>query len=287
MGTITRLSVLAAAGLVAFGGCGSATAPAGAERFEVPTFDWDRSAGMQALISGRIALTDDGCTLMVPVEGDGPAQAVIFPNAEGVRFGNGVRAVVESGSGKVYATEGQTFSYAGGFVPEPNGWTSLCGSFAPDDVGLVNDLPAFPVPTADPDPYDGTLPTEIPSLAERGWYAVPTFEWDPADGGDAALLEGTVSMTDDGCATVESADGVVGLVLPNAWGKHPEGDAGGVAIYSWFPDSSGLMAEEGLRVSYGGGFTELTSEFGEQWQTLCPDSPVDALFVVQDDQPWD
>ncbi|MDO5503732.1 MAG: hypothetical protein Q4G67_11220 [Actinomycetia bacterium] len=268
--------------------CGTASLPAGAERFEVPTYDWGRGDGMGALLSGRLAFTEDGCTLLVSMEGDGLAQPVVFPNAAGLRFENGVRAVIEADSGKVYAVEGQEFSYGGGWVRPPESWTEQCGDYSPDDVAVINDDPANPAPTTDPEPYAGDLPTEVPSREDRGWYAVPTFAWQPADGGDSALLDGTVTMSDDGCATVESPDGIAGLVIPNAWGKNDEGYAGGRAIFAWFDTgSSGVMAEDGMEVSFAGGFTDVAGDHGQQWNELCPDTPVDTLFLVQDDTPWE
>ena len=282
------LAAAAAAAAAALTACGSATLPSGSESFDVPTYDWDKQGAMMAEVSGRLAFTDDGCTLMVPLEGDGLAEPVVFPNAAGARFSNGVRAVIEADSGKVYAVEGQEFSYAGGWVPPGESWTSQCGDYSPDDIAHINDEPALSVPSADPEPYAGTLPTEIPSREDRGWYAVPTFAWQPTDGGDSALLEGTVTMTDDGCATVESADGVTGLVIPNAWGKQDEGYAGGRGIFSWFDTgSSGVMAEEGMEVSFAGGYTDVSGDHGTTWQELCPSTPVDTLFLVQDDKPWE
>ena len=282
-----RLTGAALCALV-LAGCGSGSLPAAAERFDVPTYGWDKSGGMGALVQGRLAFTDDGCTLMVPSAGGDIAAPVMFPNASGIRFDNGVRAVIETDSGKVYALEGQEFSYGGGWVRPGDGWTSRCGDYSPDDIAHINDEPALPLPTTDPEPYSGTLPTQVPSAEERGWYAVPTFTWQPADGGDAALLVGTVTMTEDGCAAVRSADGVTGLVLPNAWGKSDEGYAGGRAILSWFDTgSSGVMAEDGMEVSFAGGFTDVSGEHGATWQELCPSAPVDSLFLVQDDTSWE
>lgn len=282
----TLLSLTASLGMVLLTACGSATLPTGADRFDIPSYSWDKQGGMAALVSGRLSFTPDGCTLMVSEEGDGLAQPVIFPNAAGIRFDNGVRAVIEADSGTVYAIEGQEFSYGGGWVPPSESWTQMCGDYAPDDIAHINDAPTLAMPAVAPEPYTGTLPTEIPSLAERGWYAVPTFEWDPAQAGEQALLEGTVTMTDDGCATVESPDRVTGLVFPNAWGKKDDGYAGGHAIFSWFQEGSGIMAEDEMAVSYAGGSGDVSGELGAQWEELCPSSPIDTLFAVQEHKPW-
>ena len=60
---------MASAGVLALvaSGCGVAavgpvTLP-GAETFEVPTYAWNGD-GMDALVTGRLAFTDDGCTLI-------------------------------------------------------------------------------------------------------------------------------------------------------------------------------------------------------------------------------
>lgn len=264
--------------------CGTTTLPTGAERFEVPTWDWDRSGRNEALVSGRLSLTDDGCTLMV--DEDDQARPVLFPNAEGVRFDNGVRAVVEAGSGKVYAVEGQEFSYAGGWSRPGEQWTEPCGAYLPDDIAWVNDEPALPELTTAPEPATEALPTTVPSPEERGWYAVPTFSWEPTDPGEQALLTGRVTMTEDGCAVIATSDDTTGLVIPNAWGARSVAGYAENAIYSWFSQSSGVMAEEGMEVAFAGGGTDLSGELGDQWRELCPHSPVDGLFAVQDDTPW-
>lgn len=272
--------ILAVGMAVALAACVSL--PSGAERFDVPTWEWGKDGGMDALVSGRLAFTDDGCTLFFSEEFPESTGPVMFPNAVGVRFSNGVRAVMEESSGKVYAIEGQEFSYGGGWTPQTESWTEQCGDYSPDDVALINDLPAFTMPVSDPEPYAGAIPTSIPTLEDRGWYDVPTFEWDPAEGGDGALLEGTITMTDDGCATIEQDGHVIGLIFPNAMGKIDEGYAGGRAIFSRFPESFGVMAEDGMEVSLGGGGGDSSG----QWAQLCPNSPVDTLFLVQDDNPW-
>lgn len=136
------------------------------------------------------------------------------------------------------------------------------------------------------DPHAGELPTAVPTLEERGWYEVPTFEWDPAQGGEAALLEGIISMTDDGCAIIESDGDRTGLVYPNALGRIDDGDEGGRTIFVWLPETMGAAAENGAEVSLGGGFRDLTGDLGEQWQRLCANSPVDSLLQVYDGSPW-
>ena len=163
----------------------------GAESFEVPTYAWD-GAGMDALVTGRLAFTDDGCTLIYQPGQEGLATPVVFPDAEGVRFTNGVQPVTRQGSGRVFAVEGQEFSYGGGWVPPGEAWSELCGPYDGGDA-WINDEPAHPALKGDPPTPDGPVPTRAATAEELGWYEVPTFAWDPAQGGDSALLEGTVT----------------------------------------------------------------------------------------------
>ena len=56
-------------------------------------------------------------------------------------------------------------------------------------------------------------------------------------------------------------------------------------ILSSFPDGTEtVMATDGDPVAFAGG-TGADSDIDDQWENLCPDSPVDRLFVVQDTQP--
>jgi len=83
--------------------------------FKVPTYAWDKGSGMDALVSGTLWFTAEGCTLLSSGKGrDRVTQAVFFPNATGVTYDNGVRAVVDP-DGSVFAVEGQEFAYGGGF----------------------------------------------------------------------------------------------------------------------------------------------------------------------------
>lgn len=138
----------------------------------------------------------------------------------------------------------------------------------------MNDAAARP-PLDDVTPAPaGDLPSAPSTAAKLGWFPVPTFEWDPAEGGDAALVEGTVTFLGQ-CPVIE-ADGVVtGLILPNADGFRQSD--GTLSVYSWFPDgSSGLMVMDGEAVSYGGGY----GPPDERWTDLCP--TVDQVARVYD-----
>lgn len=152
------------------------------------------------------------------------------------------------------------------------------------EIAWINDEPAHPAPTADPPLPGKPVPTRAATAEELGWYAVPTFAWDPARGGDQALVEGTVTMSADGCATIVDGDDTTGLVLPNARGKRdPVG--GSAMILSSFPDGTETtMATDGDLVSFAGG-TVSSADVADQWENLCPDSPVDRLFIVQDTRP--
>ncbi len=294
----TALGVVAAAALVAVlvwqlvpGGHRSAYVPPAqgpvTSTFEVPTYDdGGGDARMDALVVGTLWFTEDGCTLMSNGEGaDRVTQAVIFPNATGVTYDNGVRAVVD-GNGDVFAVEGQEFSYGGGYVVEPatelgRQWLDRCPGTDLREGALVTDDPASgPLTQAPPAPSEPgpTVPT---TDEELGWYDVPTFEWDPEEGGDGAEVAGTVRFTDEGCPVLEqeTTDGTqrVGLILPNAEGH----DDGTRRVYSWLPDGSGggVMAEDGEPFSASGGYLPAPHAI---WTGACPDSPVDSVAMVYD-----
>lgn len=262
--------------------------------FEVPTYDWGpRSGGMDALVGGTLWFTEDGCTLMSQGDGsDRVTQAVIFPNATGITYDNGVRAVVD-GNGDVFAVEGQEFSYGGGYVVEPDTelgrtWLAQCPDATPRGGAVINDHPASGPLTEAPAPPDEPGPTAPTTDEELGFYEVPTFEWDPAEGGDAAEVTGTVRFTDEGCPVLEqeTEDGtqLVGLVLPNAQGH--DGSSGiapdGIRrVYSWLPGGAGggVMVEDGEPFSSGGGYHDATHP---TWTAVCRDSPVDSVAFVYD-----
>lgn len=153
----------------------SAPEPGGpvAEVFPVPTWEWDERSGMDAEVSGRLAFTDAGCTLLVTGEGtDLRAIAVFFPNAYGVRYENGARGVVD-GAGRVYAVEGEEFSYAGGWIEPASAeltaaWDERCAATPLRDVVVVNDAATRPALHAAPSPPATALPTAPSTAAELG-----------------------------------------------------------------------------------------------------------------------
>ncbi|MCA1792168.1 MAG: hypothetical protein LC667_20665 [Thioalkalivibrio sp.] len=57
-------------------------------------------------------------------------------------------------------------------------------------------------------------------------------------------------------------------------------------ILASFPDGTETnMAMDGDPVSFAGGETSDSGDVVDQWKALCPDSPVDRLFLVHDTQP--
>lgn len=248
--------------------------------FPVPSYDWDESGGDDALVAGALAFTDEGCPLLVSGES---STALFLPNATGVTYDNGVRGVVD-GRGRVYATEGQTMEYAGGWQEPMTGefagaWESLCGDTPARDAAYVNDVAVHEALTEVPEPPATDLPTAPSTAEELGWFDVPTYEFDPESPRQEALIEGTVEFTDEGCPYVET-DGVrTGLVFPNAEGfDNPDADDL-LRVYAHFDDgTSGVMAEEGQPISWGGG----GAPDEEMWTPVCPESPVDSVFIVQD-----
>lgn len=252
------------------------------DTFPVPTFEWDEGGGNAAQVSGVLALTDAGCPLLV--DGD-LATALFLPNATGVTYDNGVRGVVD-GRGRVYAVEGQQLDYAGGWAEPMTGelaasWEALCGDTPARDAVYVNSVAAHGPLAEAPAPPQADLPTAPTTAEELGWFPVPTYQFDPDGAREDALIEGTVEFTDENCPYVET-DGVrTGLILPNAEGRRtPDGD-GRRLVYASFPTqgATGLMAEEGQPVAWGGGGGAADDE---RWTSVCGQSPVDAVFIVQD-----
>lgn len=280
------LTAAAALGAVVWaalpGGDGPPPVPAGPveRQFPVPTYEWDEGGGHDALVTGALGFTVTGCPLLL--EGD-RATALFLPNAVGVVYDNGVRGVVDE-QGRVYATEGQTMEYAGGWqepmTPElAQRWEALCGDTPARDAVVVNSVAAHD-PLIEPPPVPPTgLPTAPSTSQELGWFDVPTFEFDQDGPREDALVEGVVQFTDDGCPYVETDGWLTGLVFPNAEGfQNPDADEPRM-VYTSFPDgSSGVMAVEGEPVSWGGGGGAADDE---RWTSVCS-TPVDSVFLVQD-----
>ena len=142
---------------------GPAQLPAGAVTFDVPTFEWGRDGGRDAGVTGHLAFTDEGCTMLYQPGQEDRALPIVFPNATGIRYGNGVRAVIDE-HGDLYGVEGQQVGYAGGWVDPNESWTATCGAYDGPEVGMINDEPAHgPLETV-PAPPDAAVPTRRPLL---------------------------------------------------------------------------------------------------------------------------
>jgi hypothetical protein len=271
--TASRTSVPAADGPVA-------------STFDVPTYSWDEGAAMDAAVSGTLWFTNEGCPLLSTRDGDQRVtRAVIFPNATGVIYDNGVRAVVDA-DGDVYAVEGQSFSYAGGYGVRPKTeagkrWLAQCPTANLREGALVNDHPATPKLTHAPEAPSETGPTAPTTDEELGFFAVPTFTWDPATGGKEETTQGTMTLTAAGCPTLRERDGAtIGLVFPNAEGFDDPNTPDGPNVYSSFPNgTSGLMATHGQFLALQGGTAPRTDP---TWTAACASTSVESVFYVYD-----
>lgn len=256
------------------------------ETFPVPTFPWDDVTGMEALVSGTLAFTDEGCTMLVrPDEPEDPprVQLVIFPDATGLRYENGVRAVADS-RGRVYAVEGQEFSYGGGWVT-PNEeqaaeWAALCGIDTLRSTALINARPTLDPLTEPPPVPEVDLPTRLPTDEEQGYFEVPTFAWDPAEGGDSAGIEGTLRF-EGNCPVLGEGGALNGLVFPNAEGhRNPASPDGPAAIHLTHPGGSSAAAYEGDHVVLA-----FAKAGATEWERLCGDVEVDSVLQIYQEFP--
>ena len=69
----------------------------------MPTYDWEGAAqatSIDALVSGSLGFTPQGCTVLYLPDQPESVRPVVFPDAAGVRYANGVRAVVHETSGR-------------------------------------------------------------------------------------------------------------------------------------------------------------------------------------------
>ena len=179
--------------------------------FKVPTYAWDKGSGMDALVSGTLWFTADGCTLLSNGEGpDRVTQAVFFPNATGVTYDNGVRAVVDA-DGSVFAVEGQEFAYGGGFGVSAESdlgkqWLAQCPGTEVREGAVINDEPASPPSTVSPPLPAQPGPTAPSTAGELGYFPVPTYEWKP-DAGGPDFVTGTVTFADGRCPVMTTSQG--------------------------------------------------------------------------------
>jgi hypothetical protein len=290
--TVCLASVAVIASLPTGCGMGSRYEPAAdgpiVSTFTVPTYSWDKGSGMDALVSGTLWFTADGCTLLS--SGDGPdlvTRAVYFPNATGVTYDNGVRAVVEADGG-VFAVEGHEFAYGGGFVVNPQSdlgkqWLAQCPGTEVREGAVINDEPASPSSTVAPPLPARPGPTAPSTAAELGYFPVPSYEWTP-DAGGPDFVTGTVAVADGRCPVMTTSAGDherdVGLVFPNAEGFQHAQQSPRAVIYSTLPSgTSGLMVEDEQLTGFHG---RTASSSDSAWAALCTEVPVDSVFYVQD-----
>ncbi|GAA4398955.1 hypothetical protein GCM10023153_24410 [Ornithinibacter aureus] len=256
--------------------------------FTVPTYAWDKGAGADASVSGTLWFTAEGCTLMSNGEGaDRVTEAVFFPNATGVTYGDGVRAVVDA-EGRVFAVEGQDFAYGGGFgVPAASDlrkqWLDQCPGTEVREGAVINDEPASPPSTISPPLPAQPGPTAPSTAAELGYFPVPTYQWQP-DGGGPDFVTGTVTFADGRCPVMTTSQGDdvqhIGLVFPNAEGFRHAQHAPRPVIYSTLPSGNGgLMVEDEQLTGFHG---RTGSSNDSAWAALCTTVPVDSVFSVQD-----
>jgi hypothetical protein len=100
---------------------------------------------------------------------------------------------------------------------------------------------------------------------------LPTSEWEPGAGGDAAALEGVLSMDDEHCVYVDSGQGRTYAVWPAGWRAAREGEA--LTLYD---ADDKPVAHDGDTIFTGGGSHPVETYAGE------PCLPGDGdVFAVQ------
>lgn len=304
---VTLVAVAAAAALVLvgvlprlwsnddLGPAGLPAAPDGARElngldvtpFVVPTYPWGSPTAEEALIEGRLGFTDSGCPVSLPDRPSAGSESVplLFPEAIGVRWANGVRGVLGP-DGRLFGIEGQPVAYTGGYSSSGDDAeitpADVCGEL-PASVGVfrVQEDPGRAAPDAPPPGVEGSDP-----LAR--WVDVPTFARVPEEGGDAAAVAGVVEFPTRSCPAVRTVDGqLIGLVLPTAQGMVGT-EGGGLVRYRdpgtgverpWFAEGDEVLLGGGGGGGGGGGAQP-------EWDALCQDLVVDDVFRV-DDQPPD
>ncbi|MFJ3312873.1 hypothetical protein ACIPJU_08695 [Micrococcus endophyticus] len=111
--------------------------PKGSTTFEVPTSTWEEGDGSDAaLVSGDLVIDDHGCTFL----DDAMTLGVVFPTAIGVTQEDGTRYIVHERTGEVFAAEGETLTYGGGYATMVGAWSEVCSS-TPTEVATVQDVP--------------------------------------------------------------------------------------------------------------------------------------------------
>lgn len=129
--------------------------------------------------------------------------------------------------------------------------------------------------TRPPDPGDDVTPATADDLV-AATFDVPTFVWNPAQGGDSAEITGVLAFTDAGCPLLVDGDRVSALLLPNATGVRYTNGVRGVV------DAQGrVYGTEGQPVKYGGGWAE-PGTFAATWAQRCAATPTRDIAYVND-----
>ncbi len=111
--------------------------PKGSTTFEVPTSTWEEGGGGDAaVVGGDLVFDDEGCTFL----DEAMTMGVVFPTAIGVTQEDGTRYVVHERTGEVFAAEGDTLAYGGGYSTMVSAWGEVCSS-TPSQVATVQDVP--------------------------------------------------------------------------------------------------------------------------------------------------
>lgn len=111
--------------------------PRDSTTFEVPASTWEEGdGGDAAVVSGDLVIDDEGCTFL----DEDMTVGVLFPTAIGVTREDGTRYVVHERTGEVFATEGDTVTYDGGYSTTVSAWSDVCSS-TPTEIATVHDSP--------------------------------------------------------------------------------------------------------------------------------------------------
>ena len=111
--------------------------PKGSTTFEVPTSMWEEGdGGDAAVVGGYLVFDDEGCTFL----DEAMTMGVVFPTAIGVTQKDDTRYIVHERTGEVFAAEGDTLTYGGGYTTMVSAWDQVCSS-TPTQVSTVHDVP--------------------------------------------------------------------------------------------------------------------------------------------------
>lgn len=98
---------------------------------------WEEGdSGDAAVVGGDLVFDDEGCTFL----DEAMTMGVVFPTAIGVTQEDGTRYVVHERTGEIFAAEGDTLTYGGGYSMMMSSWSEVCSSI-PTQVATVHDVP--------------------------------------------------------------------------------------------------------------------------------------------------